>query len=88
VKRKNSYRLRYGAPSKGRFRWLAANPDDEIPAYGRGVSYSIEEQLQHARIQARSMARVFAKRHPGGGWVVGVFRGRKLVERFPGRNEA
>ena len=79
------FRIKFGAPRKGgRFQWLGAGPHSEIPKFGSfGYSYTRQQQLDHARYRAEEMVKVFARKYPGQGWVVGIFQGRKLIERFP-----
>ena len=81
---RQTLRIKYGAPTKtGQFRWLRAGAHSEISAYGTGYSYTLQEQLDQARREAAAMVRVFKEKHPDQGWVVGIFQGRKLLERFP-----
>ena len=79
------FRIKFGAPSRGgRFKWLAAGRSSQITQKDWiGFPIPRQSQLEEARREAARMVKVFARDYPGQGWVVGIFQGRRLVERFP-----
>ena len=75
-------RVKFGAVIRGRFRWFAAagNKHAEIPKVHNHRRLSYDERMEWARSNARGLrAALDAAR--GSDMAVGIFQGRKLIER-------
>jgi len=75
-------RVKFGAVIRGRFRWLAAagNRHAEIPKFHNYEPLSYEERVELARFKARDLRECLDTRGEFD-MAVGIFQGRKLIER-------
>ena len=74
-------RVKVALRHNGRLRWGTGGEFQTAPSWDRSREIGREEQLAWARQLARGMRRVFDDEGPAD-VVVGIFQGRRLLERF------